>query len=154
MGIFATFFMDFLAVLLVKRKIIHSLIEPEILGRWVLSMFEGKFIHKDIRKTPAFKNEKLGSLLSHYLIGIVLAGIYLFLESKVPILQDHLWMSLIFGIMTVVLPWLWLFPSIGIGFFASKAPNQYQFLKTSFVNHKNFGIGLFIWILILHRFFI
>jgi hypothetical protein len=154
MGIFATYFMDFLAVLLVKRKLIHSLIEPEVAGRWFLLMFRGKFIHKDIYKTPALNNEKLWHFLSHYLIGIVLAGIYLSLELKVPIIRDHIWMPLIFGIATVLLPWLWLFPSIGIGFFASKAPNRYRFLKTSFVNHTNFGLGLFIWVFFFHRFFI
>ena len=79
MGIFATYFMDFLARLLVKRKIIFSLIEPEVIGRWFLSMFRGKFIHEDIHKTPELKNEKLRCFLSHYLIGIVLTGIYLVL---------------------------------------------------------------------------
>jgi hypothetical protein len=41
--------------------------------------------------------------MSHYLIGIVLAGIYLFLEMNVPMVQDQIWMSLIFGIATVFL---------------------------------------------------
>ena len=90
MGIFATFFMDFLAVFLVKRKLIHSFIEPEAVGRWFLYMFRGKFVHKDIHKTPELKNEKLWCFISHYLIGIVLAGIYLFLELKEPIIRDQM----------------------------------------------------------------
>ena len=48
MGIFATFFMDFLAGFLVKRKLIHPFIAPEAVGRWFLYMFRGKFVHKDI----------------------------------------------------------------------------------------------------------
>ena len=153
MGVFATYFMDLTGIFLVKRKIIYSFIEPEAVGRWFLSIFKGKFIHKDINKTPALNNEKLWCLISHYLIGIVLAGIYLLLELKEPIIRDQLWMPLLFGIATVILPWLWLFPSIGLGFLASKSPNKSRIIRTSLVNHTNFGIGLFIWIVSFHRFF-
>ena len=154
MGIFATYFMDFIAGFLVKRKIIYSFIKPEAVGRWFLYMFRGKFIHKDIHKTPALKNEKFWCLISHYLIGIVLAGIYLYLELKAPAIRSQMWMPIIFGIATAVLPWFWLFPSIGLGFFASKSPNKSLIIRTSLVNHTNFGIGLFIWIVSLHRFFV
>ncbi|MCP4634744.1 MAG: DUF2938 domain-containing protein, partial [candidate division Zixibacteria bacterium] len=94
MGVLATFFMDLLSILLGKSKIIHQLIEPQIVGRWTLYIFRGKFIHKDIRKTPALNNENTVALLSHYLIGIVLAGIYLLLELKAPIIRHQLWMPL------------------------------------------------------------
>ena len=153
MGIFATFIMDFFTGFLVKRKLIHSFIEPEAVGRWFLSLFRGKFIHKDIHKTPALNNEKLWSFLSHYLIGIVLAGIYLFLELKEPIIRDQIWIPLIFGITTVLFPWFWLFPSIGLGFMALKSPNKSHIIRTSLVNHTNFGLGLFIWVVTFHRFF-
>ena len=55
MGMFATFFMDFLSYFLVKSKIVCATIELQIVGRWVLYIFRGKFIHKDIRQTPALK---------------------------------------------------------------------------------------------------
>ncbi|MCP4373193.1 MAG: DUF2938 domain-containing protein [Deltaproteobacteria bacterium] len=153
-GIFATFFMDFLAGFLVKRKFIHPFVTPEAVGRWFLYMFKGKFIHQDIHKTPALKNEKLWCFISHYLIGIVLAGIYLFLELKEPAIRDQKWMALIFGITTVLLPWLWLLPSIGLGFIASKSSNRSLVIRTNLVNHTNFGLGLFIWIVSFHPFFI
>ena len=75
MDVFATIFMDLLTGFLVKRKLIHSFIAPEALGRWFLYMFRAKFIHKDIHNTPSLKNEKLWCIISHYLIGIILAGI-------------------------------------------------------------------------------
>ncbi len=153
MGIFATYFMDFIAGFLVKRKLIYSFIEPEAVGRWFLYMLKGKFIHKDIHKTPALNNEKLWYFLSHYLIGIILAGIYLFLELKEPTIRDQMWMPLIFGITTVFLPWFWLLPSTGFGFMASKSSNRSLIIRTNLVNHTNFGLGLFIWIVAFHRFF-
>ena len=154
MGIFATFFMDFLAGFLVKRNLIHSFLTPEEIGRWILYMFRGKFIHKDIHKTPALKNEKLWCFISHYLIGIVLAGIYLFLELKEPAIRDQMWMTLIFGIATVFLPWFWLLPSTGLGIMASKSSNRSLIIRSNLINHTNFGLGLFIWIVFVHRLFI
>ena len=154
MGIFATLFMDFLAGFLVKRKLIHSFIEPEAVGRWFLYMFRGKFIHKDIHKTPALKNEKLWCFISHYLIGIVLAGIYLFLELKGLVIRDQMWMPLLFGIVTVFLPWIWLLPSTGLGFMASKSSNRSIILRTNLINHTNFGEGLFLWVVSFHRLFL
>ena len=153
MGIFATYFMDLIGGFLVKRKFIHSFIESEAVGRWTLYMLKGKFMHKDIRKTTTLKNENLATLISHYLIGIVLAGIYLVMEFKEPTIQDQIWVPLIFGIATVLLPWFWLFPSIGLGFLASKSSNKSSIIRTSLVNHTNFGLGLFIWVVSFHRFF-
>lgn len=154
MGICATYFMDFLARILVKRRIIYSLVEPEVIGRWFLSMFRGKFVHHDIHKTPSFHNEKLWCLFSHYLIGIALAGIYLLLDSRVTMIQGQIWVPLVFGIATVLLPWLWLFPSIGIGFLASKSPDRSRLLKTNLVNHTDFGLGLFLWMFFFHGYFV
>jgi hypothetical protein len=154
MGIFATYFMDLIGGFLIKRKFIYSFIEPEAVGRWFLYMFKGKFIHKDINKTPALNNEKLWSFVSHYLIGIILAGIYLFLELREPIIRDYLWMPLIFGIATVILPWFWLLPSMGLGSLASKSPNRPGIIKANLVNHTNFGLGLLIWIVSFHSFII
>ena len=154
MGIFATYFMDFLAGFLAKRKLIHTFITPEAVGRWFLYMFRGKFIHNDILKTPALNHEKLWCLISHYLIGIVLAGVYLFLELKEPVIRDQIWIPLVFGIATVFLPWFWLLPSTGLGFMASKSSNRSLIIRTNLVNHTNFGLGLFIWVVSFHRLFL
>lgn len=154
MGVFATYFMDLAAGFLIKRNVMKSFIKPEIIGRWFLYLFRGKYIHTDINKTPALNNEKFWAVVSHYLIGIVLSGIYLFMELKIPIIRDQIWMPLIFGTATVILPWFWLFPSIGIGFLASKAPNRLNIVITNLGNHINFGLGLFIWWITFHRFFI
>ena len=154
MGVCATYFMDLLSDFLAKRKLIYPFISPDAIGRWFLYIFRGKLIHKDISKSPKLKNEKLWSVISHYLIGVVLAGVYLLLESNLPIIREHIWMSLLFGIATVFFPWFWLLPSIGIGFMASKSSNRLQVLRTNLINHTNFGLGLLIWIVLLHRYFI
>jgi hypothetical protein len=154
MGIWATLVMDILAIVFSKLKIIHPKIGPEIVGRWTLYMFRGKFIHRDINHTPAWGNEKMAALISHYLIGIILAGVYLFLEMKAPILRDNVWMALVFGIGTVILPFFWLYPSIGIGFAASKMSPRSPYITTSLVNHTDFGLGMLTWLVLFRRLFV
>ena len=153
MGIFATFFMDFLGGILAKRNLIHPFISSEAIGRWFLYLFKGKLIHKDINKTPVLKNEKVWCSISHYLIGIVLAGVYLYLESNLAIVRDHLWMPLLFGIATVLFSWFWFLPGIGLGFMAFKSTKQSQIIRTNLINHTNFGFGLLLWIVSSHPFF-
>ena len=153
MGVFATYLMDVLASILAKRGIIHPFITPEEVGRWFLYIFKGKLIHDDIHKTSALNNEKLWCLMSHYLIGIALAGSYLLLDLQMQIVPDHVWLSLVFGIATVVFPWFWLLPSTGFGIMASKSTNRSKILRTNLTNHTNFGLGLLLWMVIFHRFF-
>ncbi len=154
MGVVATLIMDLLAILLAKTKIIRPPIGAEVVGRWTLYTLRGKFVHDDIHKTPALKNEKVAALVSHYLIGIVLAGIYLILEWKVPTIRQQLWMPLVFGLATVVLPWLWLYPSIGLGFLATKTSRKSPYIVTSLVNHTDFGLGLLVWVVFFRRFLV
>lgn len=154
MGIFATYLMDLLAGILAKRKLIYPFISQEAIGRWFLYTIKGKLVHEDINESPKLKNEKLWCLISHYLIGIALAGTYLVLDLKVSLIHEFVWMSLVFGIATVCFPWFWLLPSIGFGVMASKSPNRSLIIRTNLINHTNFGLGLLIWIVLFHRFFI
>ena len=153
-GIWATFFMDSLAKSLSKRSIIYPFIIPEAMGRWFLYMCKGKFIHRDINKTRALKNEYTWYYLSHYLIGIFLTGFYLFLAYSFQALRENAWMALLYGLLTVVFPWFWLLPSIGLGFMAKSSARRGQILRTNLINHTNFGLGLFFWIILCHRIFI
>jgi hypothetical protein len=154
MGLFATIIMDSLAKFLARKKIIYPFITPEALGRWFFYIFRGKFSHQDINKTPALQNEKAGYFISHYLIGVALAGFYLLLELKVPLIRGQILMPVIFGIVTVLLPWFWLLPGTGLGIMASKSSNRSLILRTNLINHTNFGVGLLLWIIFLHRFFL
>ncbi|MCF8034517.1 MAG: DUF2938 domain-containing protein [Desulfarculaceae bacterium] len=153
MGCFATLFMDLSARFLIKSKVVRPTVGPEVPGRWALYMLKGKFTHQDIDQTPPLRNEVKAASLSHYLIGIALAGFYLLLEMWFPAIQGRLWAPLLFGLATVLFPWLWLYPAIGIGFLASKSPRQTDFIVLSCVNHLDFGIGMAIWVALFHRFF-
>ena len=148
MGIVATLVMDLGAILFARTGVIHPQIGPGDIGRWTLYMLRGKFVHEDIRKTAPLSNEKQAGFLAHYLIGVALAGVYLIIELLAPAVQDRVWVPLLFGISTSVLPWFWLFPSMGVGFLASKAPKKSHYLVTSLVNHTSFGLGFVLWIVL------
>ncbi len=154
MGSFATFYMDIFANILAAKKVIHPFVSTESMGRWFLYIFKGKFFHDDIDQSPKLKNEKLWCMLSHYLIGIILAGVFLIVEKYMQFVSDNSWTSLVFGIGTVCFPWFWLLPSIGKGVMASKCENRLQILVANLINHTNYGIGLMLWIVLVHRFFI
>jgi len=154
MGIFATLFMDAVAGFMVKRNAVNPFLKPELIGRWFLYMFRGKFLHQDIEKTPPLKNEKSWCFISHYLIGIILSGGYLILQIFVPTINEQKWMSLLYGILTVVFPWFWLLPSTGFGFIASKSQYRTDIIKMNLVNHFAFGLGLLIWVVLFHNLFI
>ena len=149
-GVWATFFMDILAKILSKRKLIHPFITREELGRWFLYLCKGRIKHKDIRQTQALRGEKQWYYLSHYLIGIVLAACYLLLSSLSGAIDEHAWPALVFGISTVVLPWFLLLPGTGFGFMANKSKKRKQIITANVINHTNFGIGLFLWKLLFH----
>mgnify|MGYP001822496236 CR=1 FL=1 len=153
-GIWATYFMDSLAKILARRGIIYPFVTREAMGRWFLYMWKGKFTHDDILRTRALKNEHAWYYLSHYLIGILLAGLYLILSSYVQVLQEQLWLIIVYGLLTVAFSWFWLLPGIGFGMLAKKSAKRSWILPTNLINHLNFGIGLYIWMLVFHRLFV
>ena len=63
------------------------------------------------------------------------------------------WIPLVYGIVTVFLPWFWIHPSTGHGFIASRASNRFAVIRTNLLNHTNFGLGLMIWTMLFHRYF-
>mgnify|MGYP001322977835 CR=1 FL=1 len=51
--------------------------------------------------------------------------------------------GLLFGIVTVLAPFLIMQPAFGLGFAASKTPNPMQARLRSLMNHTAFGCGLY-----------
>lgn len=135
-GVLATLAMDCLGILTVKRKWIDLKglqIVPLLLGRWALLHFKAG---TDIRLSSPLNNEKTVGLLLHYLIGLILGGVFAALPSQ------NIQMACLYGIATNAFPWLLMYPAMGFGFFASKLPVQKPILLFSFVNHVVYGLAL------------
>ena len=88
------------------------------------------------------------SVIFHYLTGALVAVLYPIglLLFQIPIPQDHLMYTMIFGLLTSVFPWFIVYPSFGVGFFGTRAPKEAKPVLTSLVSHTFYGLGIGVFI--------
>ena len=137
-GLLATAVMDAWAWIQKRLFNIPSL-DYRLLGRWLLGMKKGQWQHHTIIQSPALKGEIVLGWLAHYVLGAVLAVIYCALLNEISLLSAWLW-----GVVTLVLPFLIMQPAFGFGFAAAKTPSPNTARWRSFVAHSSFGIGIWI----------
>lgn len=113
----------------------------EFIGRWIGYLLRGKVRHEDILLTPPLPSERNLGLITHYMIGIVLAFAYIGLLATTTTLPS-LWSGLAFGMSTVVLPWFLYFPAIGAGWVGRVASPGLDMARTSLLTHAIYGLGL------------
>jgi len=152
-GIFSTIIMDIGYVLIKVTEIVKGSMEPQFLGRWILHIFTGEFIQENIRIVAEMNFEKPVSIIVHYLTGIILLGIFLQIR-KVKIMPQSKYMGLVFGLITVVLPWFIFYPSIGFGFMGLDTPEGSNNIVYSILYHSFFGLGITLWLGFVRKFVI
>lgn len=142
-GLGATLTFDLWAIFLKRAfKIVPS--DLCLVGRWIRTMPEGIFRHSNIRAAAQKSNECAIGWSAHYLIGITFAILFVALVGEKWLHQPSLLPALLFGIVTVLAPFLIMQPAFGLGFAASKAPNPMQARVRSLMNHTAFGVGLYV----------
>ncbi len=115
-----------------------------LVGRWLRAMPEGTFTHSNIASSPQKSAECTVGWIAHYVIGITFAMIFIafvgnnWLQYPTPI------PAIVFGLVTVVAPFLVMQPAFGLGLAASKTPNPAQARFRSLMNHTAFGVGLYL----------
>jgi hypothetical protein len=143
-GLFGSLGMDLISPL-AERLGYRTGVTMPLIGRWFIALFSGKFLHTDIRQTPAHSHETLAGWLFHYLIGggaialLFLPYLWLSGASQPP---TSITPYLVFGLATSALPWLILMPSFGWGWFGRHAPAGSKPLIASPLNHLGYGIGI------------
>jgi hypothetical protein len=115
------------------------------IGRWYLGIARGQFTYSNIADAHEQAGEKRAALIGHYLIGIVLAVVYVFGAGWLGVSPSSLLVALVYGFATCVFPWFLMFPAFGFGFLGLKGPPQSRLLFTSIMNHLYYGLGLW-WI--------
>jgi Protein of unknown function (DUF2938) len=113
-------------------------------GRWIRYMPEGIFRHSNIAASPPKTAECTAGWIVHYITGVMFAITFVALAG-------HEWLqhptpipALLFGVGTVLAPFLIMQPSFGLGFAVSKTPNPNRARLRSLMNHAAFGIGLYL----------
>ena len=87
--------------------------------------------------------------LAHYSIGAGFSVAFVFLTSAGWLERPTLLPALAFGVVTTLVPFLIMQPSLGLGLAASRTPNPTQARLKSLMTHTVFGIGLYVWALLL-----
>ncbi|MBI4914505.1 MAG: DUF2938 domain-containing protein [Acidobacteria bacterium] len=149
-GVGASLLMDAWNLLLKRAFGIPSL-NYCLLGRWLLHMPEGTFIHSSIAAAPPRRFECAVGWFAHYTIGVVLALVFLALAPGDWPVRPTVLPALLYGIGTVVFPLFVLQPSLGLGIASSKTPKPVQARLKSLVTHVVFGVGLYLCAMALSR---
>jgi len=150
-GMLSTVTMDVVAVIALRLGIAGRgprRTGPDLIGRWIGYLFQGKFSHTDILQTPPLRGELVLGLAAHYLIGIVLTLMYLGLlvvaRARPTVLN-----AILYGTATTVLPWFLMFPSQGMGWLGRDAPGDAHLARVSLFNHIIFGLGIALWMAVI-----
>ena len=142
-GLGATFFMDVWA-LFMKRAFNIPPANYCLVGRWLRHMREGTFMHASIAAAPQKRSECAVGWIAHYVIGIVYALLLVAVVSGSWLVQPTLLPAMLFGIGSVLVPYLIMQPSFGLGIAASKTPQPTQARLRSLMAHTSFGVGLYV----------
>jgi len=142
-GLGATLFMDLWAEFL-KRAFKVSSANYCLVGRWLRHMEGGVFRHPSIAAAAKKPAECTVGWVAHYAIGAVFALVLVALATPQWLRSPTLMPALIFGIVTVAIPFFIMHPSFGLGVASSKAPNPMNARLRSLVSHAAFGVGLYV----------
>ena len=122
-----------------------------LVGRWLLYMPEGIFRHSSITSTPQKRAECMVGWIAHDMIGITFAIAFLALAGNDWLQYPTLIPAITFGVVTVLIPFFIMQPAFGLGLAASKTSNPTQARLRSLMNHTSFGIGLYLFGLLINR---
>ncbi len=120
-----------------------------LVGRWLRTMPEGIFRHSNIAFAPQKSAECTVGWIAHYMIGITFAIAFVALAGNNWLQHPTLIPAIIFGVVTVLMPFFIMQPSFGLRLAASKTSNPAQARLRSLMNHTVFGMGLYLFALLV-----
>jgi len=141
-GLGATLFMDAWA-LVMNRALNVPLANYCLVGRWIRHMPEGRLMHASIVDAPEMDSECVVGWIAHYVIGAAYALVFVAIVSETWLAQPTLIPALLFGIVSVLVPFLIMQPAFGSGIAASKTPQPTRARLRSLMAHTSFGVGLY-----------
>jgi Protein of unknown function (DUF2938) len=115
-----------------------------LLGRWLRHMPGGKLVHASITSAPRKRFECAVGWFAHYAIGAAFALVFVALAPTQWLSRPTLLPALLFGLATVLFPYLVMQPAYGLGVAASKTPNPTASRLKSLMSHGIFGLGLYV----------
>lgn len=146
-GLGATVIADFVAILRQGWAMIHGFYC--LVGRWVGSLAYKGFAHDDIRTSAPVGHEAVLGWGAHIVLGVIYGICFAVLAGPAFFDTPQLWQGLLFGLATVLVPWLIFQPLFGWGIAMSKAPEPWKMRLKGLVNHSVFGLGIWVSAMVL-----
>ena len=140
-GVLGTLVMDSLNHLFSRTGML-SKIDMRMIGRMSAGWARGRFRYRHPGEMKQVANEMLYGYITHYTIGVVLAGTYvlgwdLFVGGP----ASPVW-ALAYGVATTVASLFFVFPSMGLGVFGRHSPEGIRSPLSSLANHLFYGLGM------------
>lgn len=149
-GLGATALIDLWALFLRRAFGVRSL-DYCLLGRWLLHIPDGTIVHHGIASARQKRHECVTGWIAHYSIGATFALVFLLFVSARWLERPTPLPALAFGVVTTLVPFFIMQPALGLGWASSKAPKPNQARLKSLATHTVFGLGLYLWALLLSR---
>ena len=113
-----------------------------IVGRWTIGLLtSGQLMVHDLELRPNRRNELGVGWFVHYGIAIVYAAIFMLL-MRANILAAEFTDGLLFGVVSVVVPWLFFLPCLGKGIMGRLTPNPPLVCALALMMHSIFGVAI------------
>ena len=113
-----------------------------MVGRWLLGATGGQgLIARDLAARPAHPHETAAGWALHYVVAVGYAVLYAVL-MQAGWLGAGLINGLVFGVISVVVPWFFFMPALGNGVMARLAPNPPLACAVALVMHAVFGLAM------------
>ena len=141
-GIGATLVMDLWTLAL--RLIGIGPLDYRLVGRWIEHWPRGRFTHDTILEAVPTPNEKWLGWASHYAIGIGFAWLFVALVDGDWLSSPRPEVAVLFGVVTVAVPFLVMQPAFGFGVAASRTDDPTSARVRSLATHAMFGFGLYL----------
>ncbi len=142
-GIGATLVMDIWGWLL-RRVYGVSGLDYRMVGRWIGHMPGGTFRHAGIARATPVRAEVLIGWTAHYAIGIAFAGLLVAAAGQGWLQAPTFVPALVFGFISVTLPYLVMQPAFGSGIAGARTPDPLATRLRSLITHLVFGCGLYL----------
>ena len=113
-----------------------------IVGRWTIGLLtSGQLMVRDLELRPNRRNELGVGWFVHYVIAVVYATIFM-LMMRVNIFAAGFADGLLFGVFSVVIPWLFFLPCLGKGVMGRLTPNPLLVCALALMMHSIFGVAI------------
>ena len=112
-------------------------------GRWFMMLISKKIIfNQNLDHENPVRYELQIGWAFHYWVAIIYGFAYYFLLAVFDILDTSILSGLIFGLISVIVPWFFYLPVTGKGFMGNKTPNPTLTILLSTSSHVVVGVFL------------